>query len=196
VELGEIESALIALGAARQAVVVLRRGERGDDRLVAYVVPDGAAWSPDQVRTRLATRLPPYMIPHHVVEVSAFPTTPNGKVDRAALARRPVAPRAAGSGERGPRTPSEQAVARTFADVLGVAHVGAEADFFDLGGHSVLAMRVVARLRDGPAPGLGLRDLFEAPTVAALAARMDQLGGSGSGSERDATGTDREEVVL
>jgi aryl carrier-like protein len=87
-------------------------------------------------------------------------------------------------------------VARTFADVLGVAHVGAEADFFDLGGHSVLAMRVVARLRDGPAPGLGLRDLFEAPTVAALAARMDQLGGSGSGSERDATGTDREEVVL
>jgi hypothetical protein len=190
VELGEIEAVLVSLGLARQAVVVLRQGDQADDRLIAYLIPDGGLAPVEQLRARAAMRLPAYMVPHHFVEVASFPTTPNGKVDRAALARRPVETRASRNGAP-PRTPSEHAVARAFADVLRVPTVGAEADFFDLGGHSVLAMRVIAQLRDGPAPDLGLRDLFEAPTVSALAARIDALRAAGNGA-----GSDREEVVL
>jgi len=194
VELGEIEAALSALDTVRQAAVVLRRGDRNDDRLVAYVVPAGAAVPADDLRTALAARLPAFMIPHHFVTLSALPTTPNGKVDRAALARRAVEAAAGSPGSRAPASPAESAVARVFADVLGLDRVGADDDFFDLGGHSVLAMRVVARLRDGPAPALGLRDLFEAPTVAALAERIRSLNGDGGRDAADPA--DREEVVL
>jgi amino acid adenylation domain-containing protein len=196
VELGEIESALAASEGVRQAVVVVHRGAAGDDRLVAFLVAEGVMPEPEALRSRLGDRLPRYMIPHHYVQVEAYPTTPNGKVDRKALTEgigalpRTEAPYVA------PRTETETEVAAILADVLGLERVGVDANFFDLGGHSVLAMRVVARLRL-TAPGIAFRDIFQTPTVAGLAARMDELRGPPAGTSPAASESEeREQVVI
>ena len=190
VELGEIESALTAGGGMRQAVVVIHRGAAGDDRLVAFLQADGELPPAEALRSRLATRLPQYMIPQHFVAIETYPTTPNGKVDRKALAESLGALPAVETPYIAPRTPSETLVATTLADILGLERVSADGNFFDLGGHSVLAMRVVARLR-ATVPGVGFRDVFQAPTVAALAARLDALQ-----AERTIAADDREQVVI
>ena len=170
VEPAEIESAIVDSGAARQAAVVRRTDSAGDDRLVAFMVPAGAPMDADVLRNRLRERLPGYMVPQHFVEIDALPTTPNGKLDRRALEQRtldlPVPERAFVPA----RTPAEALVTEVYADVLQLEKVSADADFFDLGGHSVLAMRVIARLRDRGAQ-LTLRDIFEASSVEQLAAR-------------------------
>ena len=196
VELGEIEAALAASEGVRQAVVVVHHGAAGDDRLVAFLVSDGPLPEPETLRSRLGHRLPRYMIPHHFVRVETYPTTPNGKVDRKTLAESLGALPTIDAPYVAPRTETETAVAATLADILGLDRVGVDANFFDLGGHSVLAMRVVARLRI-TAPGISFRDIFQTPTVAGLAARMDELRGAHPGSGASAgEAEEREQVVI
>ncbi len=178
IEPGEVEAALRGHPAVRAAVAVVRR-DAGRDALVAYLTADGAAPPAAELRAWLARSLPEYMVPAAFVVVDAIPTTPSGKLDAGALPA--PEPEHAGAGDA-PLTPAEEVVAGIFAGVLGLERVGARDNFFELGGHSLLATRVVARL--GPALGveLPLRALFEAQTVAELAARADAARRAGEGT--------------
>src|SRR6185436_1862388 len=168
IELGEIEATLAALDGVREAVAVAREDTPGDRRLVAYVVGDAAA---DALRQGLRERLPGYMVPAAFVTLAALPLTPNGKVDRKAL----PAPEWQGPEEShlAPRTPVEEILAEIWAELLGLERVGVVDHFFDLGGHSLLATRVMSRLRSAFSVEMPLRDLFEFPTLADLAARVE-----------------------
>jgi amino acid adenylation domain-containing protein len=179
VEPGEVEAVLAAHPAVREAVVVVRPDAGGDRRLVGYVAADAEAVSGAGLRAYLRERMPEYMVPSAVVVLEALPLTPNGKVDRRALPD-PEAGAGAEGGDVAPRTATEAALARVFAEVLGVERVGVHAGFFDLGGHSLLATRAVSRIREATGADVPLRALFEAPTVAALAERVDALLGEGA----------------
>src|SRR5581483_11971464 len=171
IELGEIEAALDRHPAVRQSVVMAREDEPGNKRLVAYIVSEGAAPSGEELRTHLRTGLPEFMVPAAFVMMESFPLSSNGKVNRRAL----PAPQFAPSDEReyvAPRSNVESQVAAIWAEVLRVPQVGIHDDFFALGGHSLMATQVVARLRQSLGVELPLRALFEAPTVAGLAARI------------------------
>ncbi|MEW2115622.1 amino acid adenylation domain-containing protein [Streptomyces sp. NPDC005474] len=169
IELGEIETALARQPGVAQAAVVVREDTPGERRLVGYVVPAPEA-TPDAatLRTELARSLPEYMVPL-VVVVDALPVTPNGKLDRRAL----PAPASAPAGYEAPDGEIEELVAAVWHAVLGVADVGRHDDFFALGGHSLSATRVAARLRQSLALELPLHTLFEQRTVAALAAAVE-----------------------
>lgn len=169
IELGEIEAAIAASGLTEAAAVLAREDRAGDRRLVAYVVP-GAGYDRRTLRDRVAARLPDYMIPSAFVALDALPTTANGKLDRAAL----PAPAAEEGAGRAARDGTEAAVAALYAEVLGLERpVGAEEDFFALGGDSLLAVRLMLRVRErfGHDPGLGA--LFERPRVCDLAGLID-----------------------
>ncbi|WP_051743155.1 non-ribosomal peptide synthetase [Nocardia carnea] len=173
IELGEIESALTEAGEVAQAVVVLRGDARTGDQLVGYVVPAaGAVVDTDALRSALSGRLPSYMVPAAFVVLDAFPLNASGKLDRRALPEPVFAARAF----RAPSTPIEEIVANTFAEVLGVERVGADDDFFDLGGNSLIGMQVAARIGAALGTQVPVRALFEAPAVAALAVRVEQFG--------------------
>jgi amino acid adenylation domain-containing protein len=177
IELGEIEAALAQHPSVGAVVVLAREDTPGDKRLVGYVVPRGAAPEPSALRAHLEASLPPYLVPHAYVFLEALPLTANGKVDRRALPP-PAAP--AAPAFVAPHTAIEEVVAALCADVLGLDRVSVEDDFFALGGHSLSAARVLARL--GPALGvaLPLRAFFEAPTVATLASVVEAARGSGA----------------
>ncbi|MEV0061675.1 amino acid adenylation domain-containing protein [Nocardia sp. NPDC050718] len=170
IEPGEIEAALLGVPGVGQATVVVRADEHAGDRLIGYVVPiDGAALDPVAVRAAVAEFLTGYMVPDAVVVLVALPLTANGKLDRAAL---PAPEFTAAAAFRAPTTPIELSVAEVFATLLGVPEVGLDDDFFDRGGNSLLATRAIARIDQALGADLVVRDLFEAPTVAALAARV------------------------
>ncbi|HEV3077173.1 MAG TPA: amino acid adenylation domain-containing protein, partial [Thermoanaerobaculia bacterium] len=188
IEPGEIEAALGRHPGLRQAVVALREVRPGDQRLVAWVVPSGER-VPEaaELRSFLAERLPEPMVPAAFVALASLPVLPNGKVDRRALPA-PAGSHAAASAL--PRTPGEELLAGIFAEVLGLPGVGVEDDFFALGGHSLLATQLVARIVQVFAVELPLRAVFDARTVAALAARVEALRGAvGAGSAAGAVGT-------
>lgn len=175
VELGDVEAALDAHPAVRQSVARVVELRPGDARLVAYVLaPDANPPSAAELREHLQASVPQYMIPQHFIIVAQFPLTPNGKVDRAQLPS-PQASDWLTETYVEPATDSERTVARVFRDVLTVERVGAEASFFDLGGHSVLATRVVAQLRKLGHADVTLRMLFESATVAVLARELDRI---------------------
>ncbi|KOP63607.1 hypothetical protein AMS62_29380, partial [Bacillus sp. FJAT-18019] len=140
----------------------------GDLQLVGYVVGD---LSRAELRAYLKTQLPEYMIPAYLVELETLPLTPNGKVDTRALPDPEVESEAS---YVAPRTLDEQQVAEIFSEVLGVKQVGVHDSFFDLGGHSLLATQAVSRLREAFQSELPLRELFESPTVEALALRVNE----------------------
>ncbi|HEU0079275.1 MAG TPA: non-ribosomal peptide synthetase, partial [Longimicrobiaceae bacterium] len=168
IEPGEIEGALCRHPGVREAAVVGLEAAPGDLRLVAYVVPaGGAAPSSRELREHLATSLPAYMVPSAWVALETLPLSPHGKVDRRAL----PAPDWGAESEAyvAPRSPTEQVLAEVWAAVLGVERVGAEDDFFALGGHSLLVARVAARVRDALGVEVPLRLVFDAPTVAGAA---------------------------
>ena len=171
IELGEVRAALAGLEGVDQAVVVAREDRPGDRRLVGYLT--GTA-DPVGVRSALVERLPAYMVPAALVVLDALPLTANGKVDTRAL---PVPEYQDGDRYRAPATLTEEIVAGIYAQVLGVERVGVEDSFFDLGGDSLSAMRVIAAINSGLDAGLGVRTLFEAPTVAQLAPRVVEGGG-------------------
>ncbi|HEX7239937.1 MAG TPA: amino acid adenylation domain-containing protein, partial [Longimicrobiaceae bacterium] len=177
VEPGEVEAVLAEHPEVREAVVTAREDGSGSRALVAYVVGGGA--EPAELRAWLRERLPEYMVPSAVVALEALPLTPHGKTDRRAL---PAPDLADAEAYVAPRTPTEELLAGIWEEVLGAERVGAHAHFFDLGGHSLLATRVVSRVRGAFGVELPLRALFEAPTVAGLAARVEGLlrdGGEG-----------------
>ncbi|MCE7000690.1 non-ribosomal peptide synthase/polyketide synthase [Saccharothrix sp. S26] len=163
IELGEIEAVLAAHDAVAQVAVIVR-----EDRLVAYFVPAGAA---DVVglREHVERTLPDYMVPTAYVALERLPLNANGKLDRPALPA-PEREASAAVGFVAPRTETERLVAEVWADVLGLAQVGVDDNFFTLGGDSISSIRVVSRLRSSF--DVSPRDLFDHPTVAALAARL------------------------
>jgi acyl carrier protein len=174
IELGEIEAVLGAHAALREVVVVAEtRG--GDARLVAYFsVREGqTAPSASELRAHLRKSLPEYMLPSVLAELPSLPRTPNGKLDRKALPS--VEAQSTGEGTP-PRTATERALAPLWADVLGLGTVSISDDFFELGGHSLLATKLMARVRSELGLELPLRAFFEAPTLEAFAARVDQMG--------------------
>ena len=175
VELGEIESVLLAHGGVREAAVVdLPDGDTR--RLAAYVATrSNGAPAPDdrELAAWVAARLPEHMVPAAFVRLDTLPTTPSGKVDRKAL----PAPdwRASSAPYEAPTTPTEHAVAAIWSTLLDVEEVGRADDFFALGGHSLLAGRALTRLRSQLEIEVPLRALFEHPTLAGFAARIDVL---------------------
>ena len=169
IEPGEVQAALAALDGVQQAVVIAREDRPGDKRLVGYVT--GLA-DPGGVRAALAERLPPYMVPAAVVVLEALPLTPNGKLDKRAL---PAPEYQDTDRYRAPASPTEEILAGIYARVLGVEPpqlIGVDDSFFDLGGDSLSAMRLVAAVNTGLDAGLAVRAVFEAPTVARLAPRI------------------------
>ncbi len=178
VELGEIEAVLTRHDEVRQALVTVDR-DSSEGRIVAYVVSSaGSASKQDELRNLLRSRLPDYMIPSAFVFLKALPLTPNGKVDRAALpnpdALRPEMQR----NFVAPRNVVEKALAGIWASLLKVGEVGVHDNFFDLGGHSLLATQVVSRMRKEFRMEIPLRSLFESPTVAQLAAKIEAANGN------------------
>ena len=171
IEPGEIQAALAGLPGVEQAVVISREDRPGDKRLVGYVT--GAA-DPAALRELVAERLPAYMVPAAVVAVEALPLTVNGKLDIRAL---PAPEYRDGERYRAPSTLIEDILAGIYARVLGIERVGVDDSFFDLGGDSLLAMRVVAAANTALDVDLKVGSLFDAPTIARLASRVD--GGSG-----------------
>ncbi|WP_405825875.1 amino acid adenylation domain-containing protein [Streptomyces sp. NBC_00838] len=181
IELGEIEAALAACAGVSRAAVAVRT-EAGTARVAGYVVPgaaSGDALDATAVLATVRTRLPDYMVPSVLVILETLPLTPNGKVDRSALP-------ASGAGEyragavgpvgRAPRGPHEEILAGLFAEVLGLPEVGVDDDFFTLGGHSLLATRLISRIRGTLDVEITVREMFEDPTVAGLAAAAGRAG--------------------
>ncbi|WP_197696539.1 non-ribosomal peptide synthetase [Nocardia terpenica] len=171
IELGEIESAVAAQPSVARTVVVVTRPDHGGELLVAYVVPEaGQVIDTAELIERVARLVPAYMVPQHVVVLDRLPLTASGKLDRRALP--PIAAEAVAAPEfRAPHGPTEQTIAAVFAELLGVARIGVDDNFFGLGGNSLIGMRVTARVNAALGTAFGVRDLFEAPTVALLAAR-------------------------
>ncbi|MBY8820637.1 condensation domain-containing protein, partial [Streptomyces cinereoruber] len=146
-----------------------------DERLAAYLVTGGTA-SPDEIRRHVAERLPDHLVPTHVTVLDRLPLTPNGKIDKRALPA-PTAPTTDG---RAPRTPLEETLVALFSLTLDTAEVGIDDSFFALGGHSLLAARLTNRIAGALDVRLTLRDVFERPTVAGLAALIAEQGGTGA----------------
>ncbi|WP_163866519.1 amino acid adenylation domain-containing protein [Myxococcus eversor] len=165
VEPGEVEVALKALPGVKDAVVVVvRQEEGGEKRLVGYVV-HAEPWDAEALRSRLGQRLPEYLVPSVLVRLDALPLAPTGKVDRKALPA-PGRPQLASRGaHEGPRDELERKLVRVWEEVLGVSPVGVTEDFFALGGHSLMAIRLLARIRGAVGRALPVSTLFQRATV-------------------------------
>ena len=193
IELGEIEAVMKEYGGVKQAVVEVREGEDGDKQLVGYVVREererGQSWS--GLRSYVGEKLPGYMVPGWYVELEELPLTENGKLDRKALRALGKAVEGVGGGGEveyvGPRSGEEEIVCGIWEEVLKRERVGVEENFFEIGGHSLLATQVVSRIRQVFRVELGLRVMFEHPTVRGLAEQVQaerRAGGSSRGQRR------------
>ncbi|MCP2253723.1 non-ribosomal peptide synthase domain TIGR01720/amino acid adenylation domain-containing protein [Prauserella aidingensis] len=192
VELGEIEAVLARHPSVQRIAVVVREDRPGDQRLTAYVVPHadtGSESLTEALRAHSEAQLPGYMTPGTFITLDALPLTTNGKLDHAAL----PTPGHTATG-REPCTRTEQLLASLFGEVLGVADIGADDDFFALGGHSLLATKLVGHLRSVAGVDVPMRAVFDAPTVAELAAHVDVHGAGGTGLP-SITARERPELV-
>ncbi|HEX2091054.1 MAG TPA: phosphopantetheine-binding protein, partial [Longimicrobiaceae bacterium] len=188
IEPGEIEAALRTHPAVREAVVLARGDAPGERRLVGYVVPQGPL-SATELREHLRGYLPEYMVPGALVFLGTLPLTPSGKLDRQALPRPDHIEEEA---YVAPRTPLEEVLAGIWTDVLGRERIGVHESFLALGGHSLLATRIASRIREACGVELPVRALFETPTVAELARRLEGMGDGGSADAPRITRTSRE----
>ncbi|MFD0499315.1 non-ribosomal peptide synthetase [Streptomyces rhizosphaericus] len=181
IEPGEVENVLTASGTVSEAVCVVQHPSGAAPRLVAFVVPrPGTAVDDGRLRDIASRRLPPAMVPTAFVLLDSLPCTANGKVDRRALAARQVD---TGAARRAPATAREELLCRLFAELLGSPAVGADDNFFALGGHSLHATRLMSRIRREADVRLPVRTLYEAPTPAALARRIDARDDRVAGAE-------------
>jgi amino acid adenylation domain-containing protein len=170
VELAEVEAALASYPGLAQVVVVVRELESGEKRLVGYVVPEAGDVDLGALRTHVKESLPDYMIPAAFVQLASLPLTPNGKLDRRAM---PEPDFEAASAYRAPETPLQESLCAIFGSVLEVPQVGIDDSFFDLGGQSLQAMRLLSRLRAELDVKLVINVLFDVPTVAGLAEHIE-----------------------
>ncbi|WP_237540050.1 alpha/beta fold hydrolase [Streptomyces sp. SID8358] len=167
IELGEVEAALAAHTGIAQAAAIVR----DEQQLVGYIVPtEDTTPDPTQIRDALSQSLPDYMVPSAIVILDHLPLTSNGKLDHKAL---PAPDFTTAIGNRAPRTPREELLCDLFAEVLGLPRVGIDDNFFELGGHSLLATRLISRIQATFGVKHTIRTLFEAPTVAGLAERLN-----------------------
>jgi thioesterase domain-containing protein/acyl carrier protein len=178
IELGEIEHVMSQHPAVRQVVVVAREDVPGDKRLVAYIVAaQASAGVLDDVRARLRSALPDYMVPAHIVALDALPLTPNGKVDRKAL---PAPSGAAATGEStsyvAPTTELETSLAVAWERVLGIPRVGVHDNFFDLGGDSLKVLNLIVEMERNAGIEIDLGSVFKFPTIAALVKSIGNAG--------------------
>ena len=186
IELGEIESALRKQPGVRDAVVIARRDAPGDQVLVGYVLAEGEPrLSSLELRNALRGELPEFMVPSHVVQLEAFPLTPNKKVDRKALPApeevREERPREIAE----PQNDVEQRISAIWREVLNLPNVGIDENFFDLGGHSLLAVQVHSKLKKVSSRPVSITDLFRFPTIAALAAHLADNPADGGDGEAE-----------
>ncbi len=173
IELGEIEAVLGRHPAVREAVAIVREDRPGDRHLVAYVVSKtGATLTSDELRNHAKTSLPNYMMPSVFVSMEKLPQTPNGKVDRKALEKMGEARMDTGKSHVAPNTDFERQLAAVWQEVLDVPKIGIHDNFFEMGGHSLLAMRAIMRMDQIFDAKLTLREFFENPTVAAQSAKL------------------------
>lgn len=171
IELGEIEYVLSEHPDIGQVTVMSREDHPGDRRLIAYIILKANANKENtDIRRWTAKRLPDYMVPSAFVIIDAFPLTPNGKLDHKAL---PQPDYSAEATERGPRTPKEEMLCDLFMEVLDLPYVGINDEFFHLGGHSLLAVQLMTRIKEAFGIELSIGNLFESPTVARLAERLE-----------------------
>ncbi|MGH9370512.1 MAG: amino acid adenylation domain-containing protein, partial [Vicinamibacterales bacterium] len=181
VETGEIETVLQQHAAVREALVQPHANAAGPQVLVAYLVPaDGHRVRISELRPWLEQRVPPYMVPAHWIELSAFPLNTSGKVDRQALPAPDAERPDLATAYAGPTTALQSALASIWRDLLRIDTIGIHDSFFELGGHSLLAMQVVSRLRDAIGVEVPVRLLFERPTINGLAEAL----GDGRAHER------------
>jgi amino acid adenylation domain-containing protein len=195
VELGEIEAALTAQPGVEQAAALAREDGPAGKQLVAYLVPErGVVPDTAGLRRKLGEWLPDYMVPAAYVMIETLPLTPNGKVDRQAL---PV-PQQQGEGYRAPRTREEEILCGIFAEVLALERVGIDDNFFALGGHSLIAMRLVGRVRASFGVELSVRDILAAATVKDLNVTIQALRFTGDGAHptKAAANDELEELEL
>jgi natural product biosynthesis luciferase-like monooxygenase protein len=182
IELGEIEARLLEHPAVRESVVVAREDSAGDARLVGYLIArDGARPTNEELQAALAATLPPFMIPSAFVWLARWPLTPNGKLDRGALPR-PEQARAAATPSAAPTGDLERAIAAHWCEILSVPSVGIDDNFFDLGGHSLLTVQLLSKLKPLATGPLSLVDLFRFPTVRQLARFMGDGGATAAAS--------------
>lgn len=169
IEPGEIEGTLLRDPAVAEAAVMVREEREGAKRIVAYVVQAGEHAA--DFRAMLADKLPAYMIPSVFVRMEKLPLNANGKVDRRALPDPPLVPDVM-TDRVEPRNPTEKALAAIWSDVLPAKDIGMTDNFFDLGGDSIASLRILSRVRRSFGVDVNPRELFDAPTVAGLAARL------------------------
>ncbi len=174
IELGEIESVLRQYPSVQEAIVVAQEEQSGKKRLVAYVVPDeGQTCNINALHQFLEETIPDYMIPSAFVTLEALPLTPSGKIDRRAL---PV-PTRSGLEESyvAPRTPTEEILAKIWADILGLERIGIHDNFFLLGGHSLLSVKLISQVTKTFQIELPAYCLFELPSIEKLAQAIDKF---------------------
>jgi amino acid adenylation domain-containing protein len=189
VEPGEIEVSLVTYPGVKQAIVVTREDHPGDVRLVAYLIAgDGGTPESSGLRKHLSASLPDYMIPQHFVFLRAFPSTPNGKLDRSKLPRPMDSVEAKISLASTARSPMEELVQRVWAEHLGYGDFSPQGNFFDIGGSSLIAARIAVALEKALGRSVGLTVLFQHPTVERLAQAL-------SGAEKDTGGAPSDPVA-
>jgi acyl carrier protein len=174
IELGEIEAVLNGHPAVKQSVVIVREDERGDRRLLAFVVGEEGT-AAVELKRHMRERLPEYMVPEAVLLLEEMPVTTNGKVDRRRL---PVAQIEGGQRARqsdNARTPAEEMLAGIFGEVLEYDRIGRSENFFEIGGHSLLATQVVSRIREVFGVEIAVRSIFDEPTVEGLVRRIEEM---------------------
>jgi mycobactin peptide synthetase MbtE len=183
IELGEVAAAISIDPSVGQCVVVVRELPAVGRSLVAYMTPatDSDQVNVDRVRARVSAALPEYMAPAAYVALDGIPITAHSKIDRDAL---PEPQLAAAAAYREPSTPTERRIVALFEQLLGRERVGVDDSFFDLGGHSLLATKLVAAIRSDCGVDIGIRDIFDATTVARLAAVVDGRAGGGAATGR------------
>jgi len=173
IELGEIETALTSHDSVKQATVIVREDRPGDVRLVAYIIPAQSTIDESALRAHLRATLPEYMVPQHFVALESLPTTPNGKIDRKALPAPDLASTKSSASGR-TATELEAQILTAYETRLGRKGVGLFDNFFEIGGHSLLAAQVIAELNRDLGLALPMRLAFEAPTAAELAQRIER----------------------
>ncbi|MCP4259970.1 MAG: non-ribosomal peptide synthetase, partial [Planctomycetes bacterium] len=176
IELGEIESVLSDHSSVDKCVAAVREDQPGDVRLVGYIVAKaGMEATASDLRIHLRTKLPDYMVPQHFVELEELPLTPAGKVDRKNL----PAPDSEGSLSAteyvAPCNETEEALANIWQDVIGVSRIGIHDNFFDIGGHSLLALQLISQVNQAFQLQLPLRQLFDTPTIAEFALSVEDI---------------------